>query len=113
MHKPVNELQTQIDRFVAVSLLINDELLDTDLSGLNELFDQRERCLNDIQSSLEAGAQLTGDQKALLSQQDEYTVSLINRLRADLRKDLDRTNQERLSRRAYTGTSDSIYELTG
>ncbi len=113
MHKQANELQTQIDRFVAVSLLINDELLDADLAELTELFDQRERCLNEIQGSLEAGESLTDDQKSLLSQQDEYTVSLINRLRADLRRDLDRTNQGRLTRRAYSESSDSIYELTG
>jgi|GEM_PF-4722059 len=113
MHKQVNELQSQIDRFVAVSLLINDELLDADVSGLTELFDQRERCLNDIQDSITAGAQLTTDQRALLSQQDEYTVSLINRVRGDLRKDLDRSKQGRLSRRAYSDSPDSIYELTG
>ncbi|MFM9872200.1 MAG: hypothetical protein ACKVQS_01900 [Fimbriimonadaceae bacterium] len=113
MHKQVNELQNRIDRFVAVSLLINDELLDADLSGLTDLFDQRERCLSDIQDSLSNGGVINDEQKILLSQQDEYTVSLINRLRGDLRKEIDRSNQGRRSRIAYSETSDSLYELTG
>ncbi len=113
MPKQVNELQNQIDRFVAVSLLINDELLDADLAGLTELFDQRERCLDAIQCSLQAGGLLSEDQKTLLSQQDEYTVCLIKRLRGDLRQEIDRSQQGRRSRQAYSESADSIYELTG
>lgn len=109
----VNTLQTQIDRFVAISLLINEELLDADLEGIGELFDQRERCLSEIQGFLDSGDRLSLAQKELLAQQDQYTQSLIGRLRHDLRKEVERSNQERKSRQIYSSQNKAHYELTG
>lgn len=108
-----DNLKTQIDRFVAISLLINEELLDADMEGIGELFDQRERSLGQIQACLDSGEKLSLAQKELLAQQDQYTQSLIGRLQHDLRREVERARQERKSRQAYGNSAEAHYELTG
>ncbi|MBL8068649.1 MAG: hypothetical protein JNM28_09380 [Armatimonadetes bacterium] len=110
---PADELQHQVDRFVALSLLIDEELLGPDLDGLQELFSQRQKCLDRLQELTASGHDLTLKQKQILAQQDDYTQAVIQRLQTDLRLEAGQQSRRRQSRRAYSDEAKPHYELTG
>lgn len=110
---PAETLQPLVDRFVALSLLIDEELLGSEIEGLQELFDQRQKCLDQLQSSIQDGSDLSVEQKRLLAQQDEYTRTVIARLQGELRNDIGKQNLQRQSRHVYRNGKVPRYELTG
>jgi hypothetical protein len=109
----VKNIDTLIDQFVAVSLIIHDELLTAEAAGIHDLFDCREQCLAKIQSELDQGAELTVIQRRRLADSDRETGRMIDRAKSELRREAGHSDRERSGRQTYKSSATPVYDLTG